>query len=139
VWKAWGVPGWLRKALWFPPESRAGGGRRRALCSSRVRLLCWENEVGSHITQMGTHPQQMGQLSTHCVLQFLLLVPWAAPSPSSTARLSWKGPHSPPSLPPAMGWLLPQLRLPRAHPRPQAPPGMGHPQLCEQCKHLTAL
>jgi len=76
-----------------------------------VRLLFLENEVGSHITQMGKHPQQMGQLSTHCVLQFLLLVPWAAPSPSSTARLSWKGPHSPI---PAMGQVPPQLRLPRA-------------------------
>jgi len=47
---------------------------------------------------------------------------------------SWNGwvgrdlkfPPAPPLL--SAGYL--QLRLPRAHPWPQAPPGMGHPQLC---------
>ena len=41
--------------------------------------------------------------------------------------LSWKGPRSSPSACCGMG--SPQLRHPRAHLWPRAPPGMGHPQL----------
>jgi len=43
-------------------------------------------------------------------------------------RMGWKGPKAPPSPTPAVGWL-PPAQLPRAHPRPRAPPGMGQPQL----------
>ena len=37
-----------------------------------------------------------------------------------------EGTLQPPSLTPAMGWVPPSSA---AHPWPQAPPGMGHPQL----------
>jgi len=33
----------------------------------------------------------------------------------------------------------PQFRLPKAHPWPWAPPGMGHHSSGQQCQSLTAL
>ena len=40
--------------------------------------------------------------------------------------------------PAAMAWVSP-IRLPRAHLWPQASPGMGHPQLWQQCQSLTTI
>ena len=37
------------------------------------------------------------------------------------------------------GLAVPQFRLPRTHPWPWAPPGMGHPQLSGQCQGFTSL
>ena len=58
-----------------------------------------------------------------------------------TAWLGWKGPQIPRPHP-CRGLVAPhQLRLPRAHPWPWAPPGMGHPQLWaalpEHCSSFT--
>jgi len=36
---------------------------------------------------------------------------------------------------PSMGWVPPSSGCPGTHPWPQAPPGMGHPQL-QACKGL---
>lgn len=44
-------------------------------------------------------------------------------------QLGWKGHKDHPVPTPAVGWVPPQLRLPRSHPWLLASPGMGHPQL----------
>ena len=47
----------------------------------------------------------------------------------SLSGLGWKGSQRPSISNPCCGLGAPLLRLPRAHPWPQAPPGMGHTQL----------
>ena len=58
---------------------------------------------------------------------------------TTEAQHGWvEGPSQPPA-PPCRGLAAPQLRLPRAHPWPGAPPGMGTHSSGQQCRGITAL